>query len=85
MKNSSPVASRAAFAWTAVLTVLLASFAFVTLLTYWKSETIKSNLQALQLENDSYQKLDTCISLLYSAENNSRFFVVTLDSVYKSS
>jgi signal transduction histidine kinase/CheY-like chemotaxis protein len=85
MKNSSPVASRAAFAWTAVLTVLLASFAFVTLLTYWKSETIKSNLQALQLENDSYQKLDTCISLLYSAENNSRFFVVTLDSVYLSS
>jgi signal transduction histidine kinase len=68
--------------WTALLTVLLASFAFVTLLTNSKSETIKNNIQALQLENDSYRKIDTCISILYSAENNSRLYVVTLDPAY---
>jgi signal transduction histidine kinase/CheY-like chemotaxis protein len=82
MKNSPPITSRAVFIWTAVLTALLACFAFVTLLTRSKSETIKSNIQALQLENDSYHKIDTCISILYAAENNSRFFVVTLDSAY---
>jgi signal transduction histidine kinase/ActR/RegA family two-component response regulator len=82
VKTSTPIASRAVFAWTAVLTILLASFAFVTLLTNSKSETIKTNIQALQLENDNHRKIDTCISLLYSAENNSRFFVVTLDSAY---
>ncbi|WP_138476861.1 hybrid sensor histidine kinase/response regulator [Dyadobacter bucti] len=82
MKSSSPVAPRAAFAWTAVLTVLLASFAFVILLTNSKSQTIKSNIHTLQQENAAYRKIDTCISILYSAENNSRLFVVTLDSAY---
>jgi signal transduction histidine kinase/ActR/RegA family two-component response regulator len=82
MKSSSPVAPRAAFAWTAVLTVLLASFAFVILLTNSKSQTIKNNIHTLQQENAAYRKIDTCISILYSAENNSRLFVVTLDSAY---
>jgi signal transduction histidine kinase/ActR/RegA family two-component response regulator len=82
MKSSSPVVPRAVFAWTAVLTVLLASFAFVILLTNSKSQTIKSNIHTLQQENAAYRKIDTCISILYSAENNSRLFVVTLDSAY---
>jgi len=82
MKGSPPIASRAVFAWTAVLTILLAIFAFVTLLTNSKSVIIKKNIQVLQLEKDNYHKIDTCIALLYSAENNSRFFMVTKDSAY---
>lgn len=82
MNNVTPTASRATFAWTAVLTILLAAFAFSTLLTYSKSETIKSNVQVLQVEKDNYLRIDTCIAILYAAENNSRFFVVTRDSAY---
>ena len=82
MKNTLPTVSRATFAWTAVLTILLAVFAFVLVLTNSKSETIQTNLQALQLEKDNYRRIDTCIAILYSAENNSRFFVVTQDSAY---
>ena len=82
MKGYPPIASRAVFAWTAVLTILLAIFAFFTLLTNSKSVIIKKNIQVLQLEKDNYHKIDTCISLLYSAENNSRFFMVTKDSAY---
>ncbi|MCE7060239.1 ATP-binding protein [Dyadobacter sp. CY343] len=82
MKNNLPTNSKATFAWTAVLTILLALFAFITVLTQSKSESIKTNIAALQLEKDSYHQIDTCISILYSAENNSRFFVVTQDSAY---
>ncbi|MCF2505411.1 ATP-binding protein [Dyadobacter sp. CY107] len=82
MNNVKPTASRATFAWTAVLTILLAAFAFATLLTYSKSEAIKSNVQVLQVEKDNYLRIDTCIAILYAAENNSRFFVVTRDSAY---
>ncbi|KAA0993478.1 ATP-binding response regulator [Dyadobacter aurulentus] len=82
MKNALPTVSRATFAWTAVLTILLAIFAFVLVLTNSKSETIRTNIQVLELEKDNYRKLDTCIAILYSAENNSRFFVVTQDSAY---
>ena len=82
MKNPPPVASRAIFAWTAILTVLLACFAFVTLLTNSKTEIIRKNIQALQLENDDYHNIDTCIAILYAAENNSRLYVVTQDSGY---
>ncbi|MCF0062625.1 ATP-binding protein [Dyadobacter sp. LJ419] len=82
MESTRPTASRATFAWTAALTILLAVFAFITILTNSKSETIRSNVQILQLENDNYRKIDTCIAILYSAENNSRFFVVTRDSSY---
>lgn len=82
MKHVAPSTSRATFAWTAVLTILLAAFAFATLLTNSKSETIKSNVQILQVQKDNYLKLDTCITILYAAENNSRFFVVTQDSAY---
>ncbi|SKC20926.1 hybrid sensor histidine kinase/response regulator [Dyadobacter psychrophilus] len=84
INNVAPTASRATFAWTAVLTILLAAFAFATLLTHSKSETIKNNVQVLQLEKDNYLKIDTCIAILYAAENNSRFFVVTQDSAYIS-
>ncbi|MCE6991103.1 ATP-binding protein [Dyadobacter sp. CY323] len=82
MKNSSPIASRRTFVWTALLIVLLVSFTFLTLLNKSKSDAIKNNIQALQIENNSYHKLDTCIAILYAAENNSRLFVVTLDSAY---
>ena len=82
MNHVAPSTSRATFAWTAVLTILLAAFAFATLLTNSKSETIKSNVQILQVQKDNYLKLDTCITILYAAENNSRFFVVTQDSAY---
>ena len=82
LNNVAPSTSRATFAWTAVLTILLAAFAFATILTNSKSEAIKSNVQILQVEKDNYLKLDTCIGILYAAENNSRFFVVTQDSAY---
>jgi signal transduction histidine kinase len=82
MNNIPPRASGATIAWTALSTILLASFAFVALLTTSKSGTIQKNINVLQFERDHYRKIDTCISLLYSAENNSRFFIVSQDSAY---
>jgi len=70
------------FAWTIVLVIVLASFVLITLVTNSKSNTIKKNIQLLQNGNDNYRRLDSCISVLYVAENNSRLYAVTADSGY---
>lgn len=82
MKIPRKTASFASYAWTILLIIILGAFTSVTILSNFKSETIKKNIQALNQENYNYHKIDTCISLLYVAENNSRLFVVTLDSTY---
>lgn len=82
MKIPRKTASFASYAWTILLIIILGAFTSVTILSNSKSETIKKNIQALNQENKNYHKIDTCISLLYVAENNSRLFVVTLDSIY---
>ena len=82
MKVPPKTAPLATFVWTIILIVVLASFAFLTILTNSKSETIRDNIHALNEENTNYHQLDSSISLLYIAENNSRLFVITADSSY---
>lgn len=84
MKNHQKSPSRGSFVWTVLLIVLLSSFAFITILNNSKSSAIKTNISALRHEDDNYQRLDTCIAILYDAENNSRFFILTSDSSYLS-
>lgn len=68
--------------WTILLIVLLACFAIVVVVSSRKADVISSNINILRSDSPGYQKLDSCISLLYDAENNSRLFVLTLDSSY---
>jgi len=82
MKVPPKKAPLATFVWTIILIVVLASFAFLTILSNSKSETIRDNIHALNEENTNYHQLDSSISLLYIAENNSRLFVITADSSY---
>lgn len=82
MKNDIKTVSLKTFAWTIVLILILASFVFITLITNSKSNIVKNNIQILQTGNDNYRRIDTCISVLYVAENNSRLFAVTADSAY---
>ena len=65
-----------------MLIVLLACFAIVMVVSSRKADVISSNIKILRSGSPGYQKLDSCISLLYDAENNSRLFVLTLDSAY---
>ncbi len=82
MKIPFRTLSRALFIWTILLVVILGSFVFMLLLTRVKSQTIRENIQELSKDTNGYQKIDTCISLLYVAENNSRLFIITQDSAY---
>lgn len=82
MKIPLKTFSRALFIWTILLVVILGSFVFVMLLTRGKSRAIRENIRELQKDMNGYQKIDTCISLLYVAENNSRLFIITQDSAY---
>lgn len=82
MKIPFRTLSRAFFVWTILLVVILGSFVFMLLLTRGKSQTIRENIQELRKDMNGYQKIDTCISLLYVAENNSRLFIITQDSAY---
>lgn len=82
MKIPFRTLSRAFFVWTILLVVILGSFVFMLLLTRVKSQTIRENIQELSKDMNGYQKIDTCISLLYVAENNSRLFIITQDSAY---
>jgi signal transduction histidine kinase/ActR/RegA family two-component response regulator len=82
MKNPLKTASLSSFIWIISLIVILVCFVFVTLTKDSKSDIVRSNIIALNDENANYQKLDSCISILYEAENNSRLFVTTLDSTY---
>lgn len=82
MKIPFRTLSRAFFIWTILLVIILGSFVFMLLLTRGKSQTIRENIQELRKDMNGYQKIDTCISLLYVAENNSRLFIITQDSAY---
>ncbi|SEI38541.1 hypothetical protein SAMN05216327_101112 [Dyadobacter sp. SG02] len=82
MKIPFRTLSRAFFIWTILLVIILGSFVFMLLLTRGKSQTIRENIQELRKDMNGYQKVDTCISLLYVAENNSRLFIITQDSAY---
>lgn len=82
MKNDINTVSLKSFAWTILLILILASFVFITLITNSKSTVVKNNIQVLQTGNNNYRRIDTCISVLYVAENNSRLFAVTADSAY---
>ena len=82
MKNPLKTASLSSFVWIILLIVILVCFVFVTLTKDSQSEVVRNNIIALNQENENYQKLDSCISILYEAENNSRLFVTTLDSSY---
>lgn len=82
MKIPLSTLSRALLIWTILLVVILGSFVFVILLTRVKSRTIRDNIHELQKDMNGYQKIDTCISILYVAENNSRLFITTQDSSY---
>lgn len=82
MKIPFRTLSRAFFVWTILLVVILGSFVFTLLLTRTKSQTIRENIRELRKDMNGYQKIDSCISLLYVAENNSRLFIITQDSAY---
>ncbi|WP_165795999.1 response regulator [Siphonobacter curvatus] len=47
-----------------------------------KTNVVKHNIEGLSNIKNNYQKIDTCISILYIAENNSRLFTVTGDTSY---
>ncbi|TDE14472.1 ATP-binding protein [Dyadobacter psychrotolerans] len=82
MENTLKKASLTSFLWTIILIVLLACFTIVILISSRKADVVSSNINTLKTDSADYKKLDTCISILYDAENNSRLFVLTLDSVY---
>ncbi|WP_159472529.1 ATP-binding protein [Dyadobacter sp. 3J3] len=79
MKSDIRTVSLKSFTWTITLILILASFVFITLITNSKSGTIQNNIRVLRNGNDNYRRIDTCISVLYVAENNSRLFSVTSD------
>jgi signal transduction histidine kinase/CheY-like chemotaxis protein len=82
MNNPLKKASLSSFIWIILLIVILVCFVFVTLTKDSKSRILRSNIGALSSESDNYQKLDSCVAMLYDAENNSRLFVTTLDSSF---
>ncbi|HEV7382381.1 MAG TPA: ATP-binding protein [Dyadobacter sp.] len=82
MTNPLKKASLSSFIWITLLLLILAYFVVVTLAKDSKSRVLRSNIAALKSESENYQKLDSCVSILYDAENNSRLFVTTLDSSY---
>lgn len=79
MKSDIRTATLKSFAWTITLILILASFVFITLITNSKSGIIQNNIRVLRNGNDNYRRIDTCISVLYVAENNSRLYAVTSD------
>lgn len=72
------------FALVILLVVLLAAFSFVLFLADSKTKTIRSNLTDLSSVRADYAKLDSCVAILYLAENNSRLFLVTSDTSYRN-
>lgn len=70
------------FLWLAFLLLILSTFALIVLVRKNKTNVVKHNIEGLSNIKNNYQKIDTCISILYIAENNSRLFTVTGDTVY---
>lgn len=82
MKSDIKTVSLKSFAWTITLILILASFIFLMLITNSKSDIVQHNIRVLQNGDNNYRRIDTCISVLYVAENNSRLYAITADSQY---
>lgn len=82
MQSDIKTVSLKSFAWTITLILILASFVFLTLITNSKSDIVQHNIRVLQNGDNNYRRIDTCISVLYVAENNSRLYAITADSGY---
>lgn len=64
------------------LILILSCFAFFLYLRYDKMNELKRNAVTLVQLKEDYSKLDSCIYILYQAENNSRLYSVTADREY---
>ncbi|OZI09986.1 hybrid sensor histidine kinase/response regulator [Siphonobacter sp. BAB-5385] len=82
MKKDTKTTVGKRFLWLAFLLLILSTFALIVLVRKNKANVVKHNIEGLSNIKNNYQKIDTCISILYIAENNSRLFTVTGDTVY---
>jgi signal transduction histidine kinase len=82
MKSDIKTVSLKSFAWTITLILILVAFVFLTLIRNSKSDLVQHNIHVLQSGDNNYRRIDTCISVLYVAENNSRLYAVTADPQY---
>lgn len=64
------------------LILVLFLFAFFLYLRYEKMNALKRNVTELIKLHEDYSKIDSCIYILYQAENNSRLYAVTADRDY---
>jgi signal transduction histidine kinase/CheY-like chemotaxis protein len=64
------------------LILVLFLFAFFLYLRYDKTKALKRNVTELIQLHEDYSKIDSCIYILYQAENNSRLYAVTADREY---
>lgn len=64
------------------LILVLFLFAFLLYLRYNKTDALKRNVTELIKLRTDYSKVDSCIYILYQAENNSRLYAVTADKEY---
>jgi signal transduction histidine kinase/CheY-like chemotaxis protein len=64
------------------LILVLFLFAFFLYLRYNKMNALKRNVTELIKLQEDYSKVDSCIYILYQAENNSRLYAVTADKEY---
>jgi len=64
------------------LILILFLFAFFLYLRYNKMNALKRNVAELVKLKENYAKVDSCIYILYQAENNSRLYAVTADREY---
>lgn len=64
------------------LILVLFVFAFFQYLRNTNIKNLRANVAELISLKDDYSKIDSCIYILYKAENNSRLFAVTADRAY---
>ena len=66
----------------AFLILALFVYAFQLYLRNSKISDLKSDITKLTMAQKSYSEVDSCIYILYQAENNSRMYAVTADKYY---
>lgn len=64
------------------LILILFLFAFFSYLRTVKANEMKANVAEFIKLNEDYSKIDSCIHILYNAENNSRLYALTADKNY---
>jgi len=64
------------------LVLVLFVFAFFQYLRNTSIKNLRTNVAELIRLKEDYSKIDSCIYILYKAENNSRLFAVTADRAY---